>query len=89
MPKMFDGTFYTGEMDDNGNIKAKCTQCGGIKSGHVSSTGNFINHYKQHPDKLLELKLYNKKPNTGENVKPSSRQPTLNDIARLVKSDEV
>lgn len=89
MPNMFDGKFYTGKMDENGNIKAICTVCNETKRGHISSTSNFIKHFKQNPDKLLELKLYNKKPRSGEPDKQSLRQPTLNDIARSVKSDEV
>lgn len=89
IPKIFDGKFFVIESNQDDNIKARCTQCNEVKSGQISSTGNFIKHYQsKHPLKLNELRDSNKKPNLLEKG-TTSHQPTLNEMARVLKSDEV
>lgn len=49
-PSILNGKFYTIVSENYTGIEAKCTLCGEIKKGHISSTGNFISHYKlKHP----------------------------------------
>lgn len=48
MPKVLDGKYFkvNGTVDVKGNVKAKCVACDDVKSGNVSSTGNFFKHYE-------------------------------------------
>lgn len=88
IPKIFNGKFYVIENETNGSIKARCTECNSIIKGQLTSTGNFIKHYHiRHPTKLDELK--NNKKTVSDMSKHTSHQPTLIDIAKVVKSDEV
>lgn len=88
IPKIFNGKFYVVQNESNGNIKAKCTVCGDVRKGNISSTGNFISHYKtKHSSKLNELKEYLKSENGIVNSK--SHQPTLVDIVQTITPDMI
>lgn len=80
-PKIFDGNFYTIEqLAENGNIVAKCEDCGELKKGNISSTGNYKNHYKsKHSNRYIALENYLKETklqNQAEKPK-TDRQPAI------------
>lgn len=72
IPKIFDGKYFEidGNVDESGNVSAKCMTCNQPKSGSISSTGNFFKHYKKrHPLKLEEMKMYTKTKEDGTKTK--------------------
>lgn len=78
MPRVLDGKFYE-VLSENGNkIEAKCMQCFEIKKGYITSTGNFITHYKnKHPTQYISLNShvkfrnkYDQQPPIVENLIP-------------------
>lgn len=86
--KFFDGTYYIIKSDENGGIVAECTQCHEIKRGHITSTGNFITHYKlKHCLMMDELRKY-VKPDNGKR-QLQSNQPTLTEIFQSTAPDIV
>lgn len=63
VPRILDGTFYTIESLEraSGSLTAKCTQCNKCRKGNISSTGNFLSHYRStHKDMLAELERHSK-----------------------------
>lgn len=61
-PRILDGTFYSIVSNNDGKIEATCCECGDIRKGDISSTGNFKTHYKlTHPSKMKQLEDYLKK----------------------------
>lgn len=89
--KIFDGKYYTIDRVDGKTIYARCNTCNEIKKGAECSTGNFMKHYKlKHPAQLQALKTYTKSKNSVNTSAASTfTQPTLNEMARILKSDEV
>lgn len=61
-PRILDGTYFeitTRSIDNSNNVKARCTQCGVIRSGSTTGTGNFIRHYTDnHKERYEELLSY-------------------------------
>lgn len=84
IPKILDGVYYVIESCDNEKISAKCQQCGDIRKGSLTSTGNFKSHYKKHPKELKQLEEYLKQGHnteTNESAEPNrSVQPRIEDI---------
>lgn len=57
-----DGTYFTILTNLEGKIEAKCNNCKEIKKGVMSSTGNYLAHYKaKHKDKYPAVEEYLKK----------------------------
>lgn len=57
------GVLASVDVKDNivnldGKIEAKCVECGQMKKGTITSTGNFKSHYKMHPLKSKMLAKY-------------------------------
>lgn len=73
LPEILDGKFYTVVLNNNGKIVAKCVDCGDIKKGDLSSTGNFESHYKTHPHKSKQLDNYLK----DKSIDGNTSKPTL------------
>lgn len=64
IPRILDGTFYCIESNINGKITAKCCECSELKKGDISSTGNFLNHYRaKHSTLQLQLEQHLKSNN--------------------------
>lgn len=75
-PKILDGTFYEilAENEDGG-IKAKCTECDEVKKGRCTSTGNFKSHYKlKHEARVKDLEKYLRESDAS---KPTLRQKDI------------
>lgn len=97
IPRILDGTFYVVEQhQENGQIKAKCQECGDIRKGNITSTGNFKTHYKTHPEKLKDLEEYLKQDAstasaTGDQNVTSfhSKQPRIDHAWAPVSQDKV
>lgn len=86
--RIFDGEYYKVQREAGGNIEAECTQCLEIKRGNISSTGNFISHYKmKHKSILDDLKKYTKSE-SGKNSQQST-QPTLAEMFQSNSPDIV
>lgn len=80
-PKILDGQFFEVVVRfNNNNVKAKCIQCGVIRSGSIMGTGNFVRHYNQKHKEILD-ELHN-------HIKPkpymSSARKTQSTINRYV-----
>lgn len=77
-----DGIYYVIQKNDDGKIEAKCQDCGDIRKGSLSSTGNFKSHYsKKHPSAFKEMEEYLKRDEPDECVeKANITQPSLNDM---------
>lgn len=89
VPRILDGKFYTIESNVDEKITAKCIQCGEIKKGNRTSTGNFINHYRsRHSDSVKQLDEYLQGNSTG--IKQSTlTQMTLPRISATVSKEAV
>lgn len=75
-------------IDAAGNIKAKCTTCNEIRSGQVTSTGNYFKHYEhKHKLKVNELKIHTK--TKDENTKQRLQQPKLGEMLSTIGTDDV
>lgn len=50
IPRILDGKFFAVVKNENGKIEAVCQHCNETKKGHLTSTGNFKNHFRyKHP----------------------------------------
>lgn len=87
-PKILDGTFFSIRKRDGDSIEATCCECSEMKKGTVSSTGNFLSHYKsKHGSRHNELKEYLRKSNAD---KPKiDRQPTISESIQNTSGDTV
>lgn len=89
-PKILDGKYFeiNGDVDAKGNVKVKCTTCNDVKSGNISSTGNFFKHYeKKHALILNDVKHYTKIKFKDTNN--STNQPKLSATFTSIDSSEV
>lgn len=86
-PKILDGIFYTVVSNNDGNIEAKCEECGQIKKGNVSSTGNFKSHYKKYKEKFDELEKYLKA--TDNITEITIKQPSIRDMLPAIPQEKV
>lgn len=78
-PKILDGKYYKVQNDTDGNIEAICTICEEMRKGSIYSTGNFLSHYRnRHQSMIQDLKEHTK-PDTVKK-KPSLNQPTLAEV---------
>lgn len=81
-PKLLDGHFFTLETNIesenfDGKIIAKCNECKETKKGLISSTGNFLSHYRtKHKDRVPEMEEYLKKQ-TDTILTTVNRQPGI------------
>lgn len=72
-PRILDGTFYSIKSVDKGIVCAHCLECGELRKGNISSTGNFISHYKlKHKEKVHILSAYLKSGKLDEKVTQST-----------------
>lgn len=84
-----DGAYYVLETNIDGKISAKCQECGEIRKGSISSTGNFKNHYKKHPSRFKALEEYLKQEDTIVNDNDNARQLKIADILLPVSQEKV
>lgn len=72
-------------------IKAKCTLCGAIRGGDITSTGNFMKHFsKSHPGVVDDVEKHRKsseKDNTDQMQQKSQR--TIDEMMKKFSSEEV
>lgn len=89
IPKILDGRYYAIEKNEEGKIEAKYTTCNQMKKGNISSTGNFIAHFKsKHPAAFKELDEYLKNTR-AEDGKNCLRQTFLTDINNPISNGMV
>lgn len=83
-PKILDGTYFqitVRSTDDSNNIKARCAQCGVIRSGSTTGTGNFIRHYTdKHKERCEELQNYISKSHIVPSAEKTQLTLTMNKI---------
>lgn len=89
IPKILDGKYFDVEsIDTAGKLKAKCMTCNEIKSGKITSTGNYLKHYEtRHELKFQELKIYTK--SKDENTKNQLQQPKLGQMLTAIRPEDV
>lgn len=91
IPKILDGRFYTIVSNVDGNIEAKCEECGEIRKGNLGSTGNFKSHYKKHKQRAEEVEKYLKQtvefPDDTENQR--KRQLEIRDMLPAISDAKV
>lgn len=82
MLRVLDGKFYAILSENGTKIEAKCMQCLQVKKGDISSTGNFILHYKnKHPTEYLSLDSHVKFRNQCH------QQPQINQLYNLTTKE--
>lgn len=89
LPKIFDGKYFVVEAtnDNTGNIEARCTMCNEAKKGNISSTGNFLSHYKKkHEHELKDVQQYLK---DGKLHSQTSKQPAITEVINPVTDSVV
>lgn len=92
VPKIFDGKFFTITRETSEQIDARCSACEEVKKGKITSTGNFLTHYRlKHQEEFKNLKEYlkssqnEKQPNESKAVK----QPTITESFHSISTDSV
>lgn len=68
------------EEREDGHVDVRCNECGEMKQGRLTSTGNYYTHYRlKHPSKLKEIEEYSRKPSTPVDQPQAAkkRQPTI------------
>lgn len=88
-----DGTYFTVQGIIDGKIEAICNQCKEIKRGLISSTGNFIAHYKsKHKSLVPIMEKYLKKSTsaTAESTQSIAidQQPKVSDMFAAKCTDD-
>lgn len=77
VPLILDGRFFEIVSNDDGKIRAKCTECSEMKKGHMSSSANFKSHYRLvHPNTFPKSNDYLEKK-TNEHKATEKLQQTL------------
>lgn len=94
LPKILDGNFFSvTKRTEDGKVETVCNQCGKIRKGSVTSTGNFISHYRtSHSEQMKDLEAYLKgspQSNEADNNKRPPRQTLLTDINPSASPDEL
>lgn len=91
LPKILDGKYFAVDSNNDGKLLAKCTECNEMKKGYISSTGNFINHYKsKHPSQVKSLEEYLKKINVDKtNDRTTNRQASIPEIVQGTSDERV
>lgn len=89
-PRILQGKYYEVLKDDNGKVEARCTNCSEIKKGHVTSTGNFLSHYRTvHATLLKELDEYRKGDSNPESKRLSLNQTKMTKFNGMVSKKKV
>lgn len=89
VPKIFYGKYFSIISNDEGKIEARCIECREVKKGHVTSTGNFKNHYRsRHMTLVSEMESYLKSKG-DETTGSQTRQPTLAEFSSIVNPQQV
>lgn len=91
LPRILDGKFFSVDLHIEGKIEARCTECNEVKKGHITSTGNFKNHYRiKHTSHMSSLETYLKgKSDEAVDTQSKPRQPTMTEFASNVNPDKV
>lgn len=92
VPKIFDGKFFTITKQSDEQIDAKCSACEEVKRGKISSTGNFLTHFKlKHTDQFDKLKEYLKKSHkeTQLNESKDVKQPQIAEAFQNTSTNSV
>lgn len=76
-------------MNTNENVEAQCTECRATRKGTINITGNFINHYKTHPDRAKDLDNYLKQQFVPNAPAKTSIQPGIRDVLPAASEDVV
>lgn len=87
-PTILDGKYFKiNQLGVNGQVNATCVMCERSVKGNISSTGNFLLHFKsKHASIQSEMTNYLK--NKTDDANPSAKQTTLPDVFQP-KSTEV
>lgn len=88
-PKILDGLFYEFVSRGVGDaIDVKCTECGEIRKGVISSTGNYKSHYAlKHPIRFKELENYLSSRGTPDAA--NLKQPGIRDALSPLTAEQV
>lgn len=80
-PRLIDSEspFYAIERIVDDNVEVRCKECNKIRKGNLNSTGNFIAHYKNKHENLLEKLAFYLKPDEAKKSiefddEPASRE---------------
>lgn len=93
VPKILDGTYFSiTSRNDDDHVEARCSECDEVKKGKLSSTGNYITHYRlKHKEKVEKLMQYLKKSieEFGLNDTKTVKQAPINEILQNTSTDSV
>lgn len=91
IPRILDGKHFSIVSQVGEKIVARCMECDETKKGQLTSTGNFINHYRtKHSPQMTALEQHLKgtgKENATQKVGP--RQPTISELTSTVNPQRV
>lgn len=94
IPKILDGKFYSIVSNDESTnkVEVKCVDCGELKRGFLSSTGNFKTHFaRRHKSRFIELEEHLKDESNDVNVNKNtnSAQPSIRESLAPVPEEKV
>lgn len=89
MPKLLDGKYFSIVKRDGTKVEAKCENCGLIRKGTVTSTGNFMEHIrKMHSSIVSEAETYRKLGSTDEKLE-KIRDLTIKEMFKKFTKEDV
>lgn len=91
LPRILDGNFFSVVSHVEGKIDARCTECEKPIKGHITSTGNFKNHYRiKHASIMTSLEDYLKDRSDDVSVNGiKSRQSTISEFSSNANIEKV
>lgn len=90
-PRLLDGKYFKIIKRDGSKVDAVCTECGKTRKGEITSTGNFMEHFrKSHPNLVDEVQLYRKQNDPIDtDVVHKKSQKTISEMFKPFTYDDV